>query len=145
MRITRTQLSFLAVLGAGALLMVGTLLSTSRTTFGSETDAQRISDLVIPGSGGPAPAASQPASQPSASGQTAALPPQAPIDVQGGTNAASPSAGEAGVASAKLPNAGTGGYLNSDRSTVYASLLAGLGLVLLASGSAIWAYSRRRV
>ena len=38
MRISRTQISFLAILAAGATLFAGTLLLPSPTTFGSETD-----------------------------------------------------------------------------------------------------------
>ena len=38
MRISRTQISFLTILAAGATLFAGTLLLPSPTTFGSETD-----------------------------------------------------------------------------------------------------------
>jgi len=130
MRISRTQISFLAILAAGATLFAGTLLLPSPTTFGSETDVL----LEPPTSAQPAAPSAQPAApvapapaQPSAS--QAPAPPQAPLD--GGVNVAT------------LPSTGSGGYLAEDQQASAGYLLLALGVALVGAGSMVWVVSRR--
>ena len=130
MRISRTQISFLAILAAGATLFAGTLLLPSPTTFGSETDVL----LEPPTSAQPAAPSAQPAApvapapaQPSAS--QAPAPPQAPLD--GGVNVAT------------LPSTGSGGYLAEDQQASAGYLLLALGVALVGAGSTVWVVSRR--
>lgn len=131
MRISRTQISFLAILAAGATLFVGTLLLPSATTFGSETDV-----LVEPTtSAQPAPTARPaapiaPAAQPSAS--PAPAPPQAPLDD-----------GVGGANIATLPSTGSGGYLSEGQQASVGYLLLALGVTLVGAGSTVWVVSRR--
>jgi hypothetical protein len=49
-----------------------------------------------------------------------------------------------GNAPAGLPSTGNGGYLNSNGSVNVSYLLFGLGIVLMGSGSLVWAVSRKR-
>ena len=130
MRISRTQISFLTILAAGATLFAGTLLLPSPTTFGSETDVL----LEPPTSAQPAAPSAQPAApvapapaQPSAS--QAPAPPQAPLD--GGVNVAT------------LPSTGSGGYLAEDQQATAGYLLLALGIALVGAGSMVWVVSRR--
>ena len=135
MRISRTQISFLTILAAGATLFAGTLLLPSPTTFGSETDVL-LGPPTSPQSAAPsaqpaAPVSPAPAAQPSAS--QAPAPPQAPLDGGvGGVNVA-----------AILPSTGSSGYLAEDQQASAGYLLLALGVALVGAGSMVWVVSRR--
>ena len=134
MRISRTQISFLAILAAGATLFAGTLLLPSPTTFGSETDVlvepTTSAQPAAPSAQPAAPIAPAPAAQPSAS--QAPAPPQAPLD-----------SGTGGVGAATLPSTGSGGYLAEDQQASAGYLLLALGVALVGAGSMVWVVSRR--
>ncbi len=138
MKISRTRLAFLTMIAAGGTMLAGMFLMPSSQTFGSQTD--------VPREGLVEPTQPNPPAPPAAPVVQAPAPPQAPIDGTVGNAGANKAPGDAvaGAGASKLPSTGSGGYLNSERSSSLGFLLIGSGLALLGSGSIVWAYSRRR-
>lgn len=143
MKISRSTFAYVGMLAAGAVLAASAVLLPSAATFGQETDPESLATInaniekLSQPSTAAAPAA--PSNGAAATGSNDPVPPAAPID-------ASPSGDNLGAAqgvgATQLPSAGSGGYIGSESGIGYG--LMALGVALMASGSLVWAYSRKQ-
>ncbi len=147
MKLTRVRLSFVALLGAGALLLGATFLLPSPKTYGSQMGQPPATSAKTTDSSGGAQMQSPATSLEDPSAQAPARP-QAPIEkpiesTTTGDAGTAPSTANNGAGSLQLPAAGDGSIFNSTTENVVSYLFMGLGAAMLATGFLVWMYSRR--
>jgi hypothetical protein len=149
MKFSRNNLAFMSVLAAGVLLATATFVLPSARTFGSETDeanAAAVAQSIAREQAAAAAAAANKPAPPAASAPAAQAPapPAAPLDNAPAAPSGNSTAGSPASESNGLPSTGDGGYLSGTTTTNMGFLLSGLGVVLLGSGSLVWAVGRKR-